>query len=143
MIVLLGLLLASCSAGALLTLKMGEKTFNLELATTPAQRQRGLMFRDSLPQDGGTIFVFDEPEVLSFWMRNTRIPLDIAYIDSEGRILDILPLEPFNETPVPSSGLALYAIEVNRGAIPDLQRGQVINLTSLRSYLKTHQKVQN
>lgn len=89
--------------------------FEVELAVTPAERARGLMFRESLPAGRGMLFVFESEQPLSFWMRNTSVPLSIAYIDSNGVITDILDMEPFDLTSVPSSRPARYALEVNRG----------------------------
>jgi len=74
------------------------------------------MFRDSLPEDHGMLFVFEKPETASFWMRNTKIPLSIAYIDSAGEILEIESLKPLDETPVASaSSKVAFALEVNEG----------------------------
>ena len=76
----------------------------------------GLMFRDSLPEDHGMLFVFEKPKTASFWMKNTKIPLSIAYIDSAGRILQIESMKPLDETPVEStSSEVAFALEVNEG----------------------------
>ena len=88
----------------------------IELATTPETRSCGLSLRDSLPANRGMLFVYAEPEILTFWMKNTRMPLSIAFIDTAGRIVSIQKMNPFPittvyESPVP----ALYALEVNQG----------------------------
>ena len=75
----------------------------------------GLMFRESLDQNSGMLFIFDEVAEQSFHMRETRIPLDIAFITEEGIIESIKELEPFDETAVASEGEVLCALEVNRG----------------------------
>jgi len=75
----------------------------------------GLMFRESLDQNSGMLFIFDEVAEQSFHMRETRIPLDIAFITEEGIIESIKQLEPFDETAVASEGEVLCALEVNRG----------------------------
>jgi uncharacterized membrane protein (UPF0127 family) len=88
----------------------------VELAFTDAARQRGLMFRDTLEETHGMLFLFERADRLSFWMRNTRIPLDIGFFDSDGILREILPLYPFDETPVQSrSNRIQFALEVNRG----------------------------
>jgi uncharacterized protein len=98
-----------------LTLKIGRETLQAEIASTPSSMARGLMFRTSLPTDQGMLFVFPVGHQASFWMKNTSLPLSIAYIDQEGRILEIHPLIPFDETPVKSkSDNVYYALEVNR-----------------------------
>ena len=87
----------------------------VEVAATPASRGRGLMFRSELAQDRGMLFVFPEEKVLEFWMRNTDIPLSIAFADASGRIVRIADMEPRSEALVSSGEPARYALEVNRG----------------------------
>lgn len=94
---------------------IGEHRFAVELATTPAERAKGLMFRESLPKNRGMLFVFEMQQPLSFWMQNTSIPLSIAYIDENGVIIDIIDMKPFDLTSIPSSQPARYALEVNQG----------------------------
>ena len=97
-------------------LKIADSTLFAEVADTPQTSANGLMFRDSLPEDHGMLFVFEKPETASFWMRNTKIPLSIAYIDSAGEILEIESLKPLDETPVASaSSKVAFALEVNEG----------------------------
>lgn len=73
------------------------------------------MNRSALGADQGMLFIFDEPRGASFWMHNTSIPLDLAYLDQQGEILEILPLVPFEEKPVKSkSNKVAYALETNR-----------------------------
>ena len=87
----------------------------VELARRPEEQHRGLMFRESLPPDHGMLFVFPADDVQEFWMRNTVIPLSIAYADASGRIVRIADLEPLDERPVTSIAPARYALEMHRG----------------------------
>jgi uncharacterized membrane protein (UPF0127 family) len=88
---------------------------SVEIADTPEERQTGLMGRTELAEDAGMLFVFEEEQQLAFFMRDTLIPLSIAYIDAEGYIVDIQDMQPLDETPVPSAEPAQYALEVNQG----------------------------
>ena len=90
-------------------MKIGTGTFTLEVADTYNTRQTGLMNRDSMPADHGMIFVFDEQEELGFWMKNTRIPLDIIFLDKTGRVVSVHQMKPFDETDIPSDGPAMYS----------------------------------
>jgi uncharacterized membrane protein (UPF0127 family) len=96
-------------------LTVGGHRITVEIARRPPDRARGLMFRESLPADHGMLFVFPDESVQQFWMRNTTIPLSIAYADARGRIVRIADLEPLDERPVTSLGPAQYALEMNRG----------------------------
>ena len=97
------------------TLKVGPHAVAAEVASTPDQRSLGLMYRFSLPADHGMLFVFPEPQPLAFWMRNTYIPLSIAFIDAEGRILNVDEMAPRSDATHPSRGEALYALEMRKG----------------------------
>ena len=92
-----------------------EVDVEVEIADDYAERQRGLMERTELAENAGMLFVFDREQQLSFWMRNTLIPLSIAYIDAEERIIDIQDMQPLDETSHPSAEPAMYALEVNQG----------------------------
>ena len=88
-----------------------------EVADERAERQTGLMGRTELAPDAGMLFVFGRERDLSFWMRNTLIPLSIAYISADGRIVDIQDMEPLDDEPpsYASAEPARYALEVNQG----------------------------
>ena len=98
-----------------------DKKIEVEIAVTPAEQQRGLMFRDHLDADKGMLFIFDEEQVLSFWMKNTRINLSIAYIGANKKIIDIQDmkarsqLETSEPVVYPSKGRAQFALEMNQG----------------------------
>ena len=92
----------------------GQKV-TAEVAATPEQRAKGLMFRFSLKPDHGMVFVFDRAEPTGFWMKNTFIPLSIAFIGADARILNIDDMAPHDEASHPSKGPALYALEMRKG----------------------------
>lgn len=97
-------------------LNISNVPLKAEIADTPQAAENGLMFRDSLPENRGMLFIFEQPKRASFWMRNTKIPLSIAYIDPAGQILEIKSMSPLDETVVPStSDDVAYALEVNQG----------------------------
>ena len=95
---------------------LGERIqVQVEIADTEAERQTGLSGRTTLAEEAGMLFVFDQEQPLSFWMKDTLIPLSIAYISADGRIVDIQDMQPLDETPHPSAEPARYALEVNQG----------------------------
>ena len=102
---------------------------NVETADDHASRQLGLMYRNFLPQDSGMLFSFPNSEERSFWMKNTFIPLSIAYIDKDGKILNIEDMEPHNLMGVRSTGPAMFALETNKGWFKDrgISTGDIIN----------------
>ncbi len=87
----------------------------VELALTAAEHARGLMFRESLAEDSGMLFVFAQPSTGAFWMKNTLIPLDIAYLGSDGRVLQVVHGQPLDETPLAPDQPYRYTLEVNAG----------------------------
>lgn len=95
----------------------GETRFDIELAITPAQRERGLMFRDRMPATAGMLFVFDHPQDVAFWMKNTRIPLDMLFIGPDGQVLAVHPdAIPGDLTPIPGPPRATeFVLEINGG----------------------------
>jgi uncharacterized membrane protein (UPF0127 family) len=97
------------------TLTIGTHTLTAEVAASPAERQTGLMNRFSLKPDHGMLFIFERPEPLSFWMRNTYVALSIAFISADGRILNIEEMQPQTDDAHWSKGAALYALEMKRG----------------------------
>ncbi len=114
------LLAASLAAGADAALKtilvrVGSHPLKVEIARTEPQRMQGLMDRKSLGREDGMLFIFDSPEYQSMWMKNTLIPLSVAFIDSKGEILNILDMEPETLDTHMAAGPALYAIETNKG----------------------------
>ncbi|MCC8999165.1 MAG: DUF192 domain-containing protein [Candidatus Contendobacter sp.] len=123
-IVALSLWLAGLTVGFALTpdlarLMVGPATFQVEVAQTPQQRQRGLMFRQALPPDQGMLFV-QPTGPATFWMKNTYIPLDLLYFDPDGRLLQIEAGAPPCTTPdcpiyASDAATVRYILEINAG----------------------------
>jgi uncharacterized membrane protein (UPF0127 family) len=102
-----------------------------EVAATEATRTTGLMNRFSLKPDHGMLFVFAQPQPLAFWMHNTYVPLSIAFIDAEGRIMNIEDMAPQTESTHPSRGLALYALEMKKGWFADRGIGPGVHVDGI------------
>jgi len=106
----------------------------IELATTPEARSCGLSLRDNLPANRGMLFVYAEPEILTFWMKNTRIPLDIFYFNRDLALVSVSENTPPCRSPrcpsYPSTGPAKYVLELNAGKAAELgvQAGDVLEL---------------
>ncbi len=98
-----------------LDIMIKNDTIHTMVAETPYERAKGLMYRVSLAPDSGMFFVFDRPDTLYFWMKNTLIQLDIAFIDSDFVIVDIKHGEKGDTTIIKSSKPCMYALEVNFG----------------------------
>jgi len=120
--ILAGLTGKICAEGGLKTwtivienLKGEEKQIYCEVAESEQEKRRGLMFRDKLAPDECMIFLYDSPIILSFWMKNTYIPLSIAFVDEKLRLTDIFDMKPHDETVLSSTTPGIYAIETNRG----------------------------
>ncbi len=96
------------------TVLVAGKPVRAEVADTPALRSKGLMFRESLAPDEGMLFVYDAPQIMAFYMKNTSIPLSIAFIDSDLKIVRIAHMKPFDEAPHSSVMPVQYALEVNQ-----------------------------
>jgi uncharacterized membrane protein (UPF0127 family) len=115
--------LSACGGGsgarAVIDTGAGSVTVHVEVAETAAQRERGLMGRTSLASDAGMVFLFPTATTDAFWMKDTLIPLSIAFYGADGRILRILDMPPCHADPCPvyNPGVAYRgALEVNRGA---------------------------
>ena len=94
---------------------LGDARINVEVVKTEAERNVGLMFRSELGRDWGMLFVYDREEPLTFWMKNTRIPLSIAFIDRTLAVRDIQDMQPMSEVRHTSKAPVVYALEANRG----------------------------
>jgi uncharacterized membrane protein (UPF0127 family) len=94
----------------------GDHSFDIEVATTDSDRARGLMFRRSLPENAGMLFLYDPPQPAAMWMKNTLIPLDIVFISPDGRVHRIESgAEPFSTVLIPSDGTVAAVLELNAG----------------------------
>jgi len=93
----------------------GADTVVAEVARTPDERAEGLMYREAVPDGTGMLFIFDDSRVRSFWMKNTFVDLDIAYIDPSYVIVDIKQMEAESEEAVEGAAPAMFALEVRQG----------------------------
>lgn len=94
----------------------GTKSFLVvEIAKSPKEREFGFMERKKIPNGTGMIFIFEQDQILSFWMKNTPHPLSIAYIDSNGKIRNLYDMTPFSLSPIVSTCSVRYALEVPQG----------------------------
>jgi uncharacterized membrane protein (UPF0127 family) len=94
----------------------GDHSFNIEVMVTDQERALGLMFRRSLPENNGMLFVYDPPQPATMWMKNTLIPLDMVFISSDARVHRIeANAEPFSTTLIPSDGDVVGVLELNAG----------------------------
>ncbi len=98
-----------------ITLKIGNHSVRADIAHTDGTRQTGLMFKQKMPKQEGMLFVFPDIAYHAMWMRNTLIPLSVAYINERGEILSIHEMEALSEVSHQSAGPARYALEMNAG----------------------------
>jgi len=96
-------------------LRVADQTLTVEIAATPQAMARGLMHREHMPEAHGMLFIWPGDQVVAMWMKNTLIPLSVAFIDRDFRILNIADMEPRSLRTHPSHGPARYALEVNQG----------------------------
>jgi len=118
---------------------VGGRAVRLQLAVRLPEMQRGLMERRDLGPDDGMIFVYERPQRLSFWMRNTPTPLDIGFFRGDGTLAEVYPLHPFDETPVASRAEDLqFAVELKQGWFREhgVRPGARLDLDALRTALR-------
>ncbi|HLS42456.1 MAG TPA: DUF192 domain-containing protein [Paenalcaligenes sp.] len=110
------------------TLRIAQQPVTVEIAKTPEQRATGLMHRTQLPEQQGMLFVFEHSARYCFWMKNTLIPLSIAFIDEQGIIINILDMQPHSLASHCPDLPALYALEMNQGwfANHEIEAGMAI-----------------
>ena len=116
------LFLVACGAGAqtgvqfpVTKLAAGMHVIQAEVAQTDAQRQQGLMFREKMANNHGMVFVFDQPTTQCMWMKNTPLPLSVAFIDADGKIVNIEDMQPKTLDSHCSAKPVKYALEMNLG----------------------------
>lgn len=114
------LALSACASARTPWVEVGGERFQVEVADDDAERARGLMFRDAMADDHGMLFIHDRQEPQAYWMKNTRIPLDILYFDRDGRLVsqqrDVPPCSAGDRCPpYPSRAPAQYVLELNAG----------------------------
>lgn len=110
---------------------VGGEVVNMELAVTGQQQRIGLMYRDEMAEDAGMLFLYKEPQRLDFWMKNTRIPLDIGFFDSRGALREVYQMEPYDMGTTSSRSQTIqYALEMNEGWFDEhgVEPGAVLNL---------------
>lgn len=105
------------NAGDRLTLTIGSKQITVELARTATERELGLMGRDALKPDEGMLFVLPHPALFCFWMKNTSIPLSAAFLDAQGKIINLVDMQPHTTNHHCATSTALYAVEVNQARL--------------------------
>lgn len=104
------------SADDRFAIKVGDRTVLAQIAALPPELQKGLMFRKTMGEDEGMLFVFTSPQPQGFWMRNTTLPLDIGYFDPAGELKEIYPLYPLDERTVTSRSRDIqFCLEMNQG----------------------------
>lgn len=119
---------------------IGDNLLKIEIAQNDEERAKGLMFREEMDENNGMLFVFDSEKPVSFWMKNTLIPLSIAYINKSGKLLEIYDMEPLSEEPIASKRSSiLYVLEVNQGYFEKnkIYTGDYIELDTVLTYLKS------
>ena len=114
------LALSACASARTPWVEIGGERFQVEVADDDDERARGLMFRDAMPADHGMLFIHDRQEPQAYWMKNTRIPLDILYFDRDRRLVsqqrDVPPCSAGDACPIyPSNAPARYVLELNAG----------------------------
>jgi uncharacterized membrane protein (UPF0127 family) len=120
-------------------IQVGDRTVQLQLAIYSAEMEHGLMERRDLGRDQGMLFVYGTPIRMSFWMRNTPLPLDIGFFSPEGELKEVYSMLPFDETPIHSQDVRLqFALEMNQGWFHDngVRPGAKLDLVALGEALK-------
>ena len=115
LLIFLGGVACAAEIESRLPLRIGQHAFQVEVAATPSQRERGLMGRTQLPANGGMLFVFEHADRHCFWMHNTPLPLSIAFIDASGRIANLADMQAHSDDLHCANTDVHYALEMAQG----------------------------
>lgn len=96
-------------------IEIGDKEYNVEVARTEEEKIKGLQEKESLGENEGMLFIYDEPQELAFWMKDTAIPLDTVFIDEDGEVISVQQGQPYDETLLEEDGV-MYVLEVNQNS---------------------------
>lgn len=96
-------------------IEIGDKEYNVEVARTEEEKIKGLQEKESLGENEGMLFIYDEPQELAFWMKDTAIPLDIVFMDEDGEVISVKQGQPYDETLLEEDGV-MYVLEVNQNS---------------------------
>lgn len=108
-------------------ISINNKIYNVEIAETEEEKRKGLQNKESLKEDEGMLFIFDPPEEVSMWMKDTKIPLDIIFINEDGEVMKVSEGKPNDETLISCNNTA-YVLEVNSGS--GIKEGDELELDS-------------
>jgi uncharacterized membrane protein (UPF0127 family) len=114
------------------SVEVKDRVFAVEVADTQEKRRKGLMFRETLCDKCGMLFIFEQPQKYGFWMKNVKIPLDIVFIDNTGTLVDLVHAQPCQLEdcdiyyPVKK---VLYVLEVNRGNFSEMDIGTKVKIS--------------
>lgn len=96
-------------------IEIGDKEYNVEVARTEEEKVKGLQEKESLGEDEGMLFVYDKPQEIAFWMKDTAIPLNIVFMDEDGEVISVKQGQPYDETLLEEDGV-MYVLEVNQNS---------------------------
>jgi uncharacterized membrane protein (UPF0127 family) len=120
-------------------IKIGDRTVQMQIAALPAEQEKGLMFRKSMGEDEGMLFVFARPQQMGFWMRNCEFPQTIGYFDANGELREMYDMYPHDEKTVSSRSRSIqFCLEMNQGwyARNGVKTGAKLDLKAAAEALK-------
>lgn len=138
-VILLLLAINSCNTADTIKIKTPNENFlTVEIAMNQETRTRGLMHRKSLAKNNGMLFIFEDNTIKNFWMKNTSIPLSIAFIDFKGQVVKVSDMHPFSLDIISSEVAVKYALEINKGELSRLgiHKGSSFNIREILNKIK-------